>query len=105
MKSQPQTTLKLIDKVTPPATTVLQKAYDTVMKDIKTAKKNKKTKAQVLDKGFTTATAVMTKALIEQFCKKLYDKVTKLEWDCFKTHTKDLINFGNYNCSTWQKKK
>ncbi|VDP37156.1 unnamed protein product [Heligmosomoides polygyrus] len=73
LKPENQTTWKLLDKVTPAGKQVLQKIYDQVIGTIKSAKAAGKSKSEALDAGYTTATTVMTKPLIEQVCKTLVD--------------------------------
>ncbi|RCN31755.1 hypothetical protein ANCCAN_22455 [Ancylostoma caninum] len=94
-----QTTMKLIDKVMPAMKTALTKVYDKVIGDIKAAKNAGSAKQTVMNKGYTTATSVMTKPLIEQVCKMIVQKINKVEWNCFLTHAKTLVDFAQYECS------
>ncbi|KAK5970167.1 hypothetical protein GCK32_015815 [Trichostrongylus colubriformis] len=99
LKPEGQTTMKLLDKVTPAAFTVLQNVYNKVIADIKTAKNAGKAKAEVFDIGYTSMAGQVTKPLMENLCTKLVPLITKLEWNCFLTHSKSLIDFTMYECS------
>ncbi|KHJ91825.1 hypothetical protein OESDEN_08297, partial [Oesophagostomum dentatum] len=103
LKPGNQDTMGLINKVLAPTKNALKKVYDAIIAEVRKRKAEKLGKQGVLNNGYTVATAATTKPLIETVCKKLYDKITKLEWDCFKKHTTSLINFSQYNCSTWTK--
>ncbi|EYC23771.1 hypothetical protein Y032_0015g2822 [Ancylostoma ceylanicum] len=104
LKPAGQTTMKLIDKVMPALKTALTKVYDKVIADIKAAKNAGSAKQTVMNKGYTTATSVMTKPLIEQVCKMMVQKISKLEWNCFLANAKSLIDFAQYECSKIVKK-
>ncbi|KIH57780.1 hypothetical protein ANCDUO_12025 [Ancylostoma duodenale] len=104
LKPEGQTTMKLIDKVMPAMKTALTKVYDKVIADIKTAKNAGSAKQTVMNKGYTTAFSVMTKPLIEQVCKMMVQKISKLEWNCFLANAKSLIDFAQYECSKIVKK-
>ncbi|KAK6031308.1 hypothetical protein OSTOST_02539 [Ostertagia ostertagi] len=99
MKPEKQTTLNLIDKVTPAGFAVVEQVYNKVIADIKAAKSAGKAKAAVFDIGYTTMAAQVTKPLMEKLCTSLIPVITKLEWNCFLTHSKSLIDFSTYACS------
>ncbi|KAK5977571.1 hypothetical protein GCK32_013512 [Trichostrongylus colubriformis] len=73
--------------------------FDQVIADIKTAKNAGKAKAEVFDIGYTSMAGQVTKPLMENLCTKLVPLITKLEWKCFLTHSKSLIDFTMYECS------
>ncbi|KAK6056331.1 hypothetical protein COOONC_06163 [Cooperia oncophora] len=89
LKPEGQTTMKLIDKVTPSAFTVVQGVYNKTIADIKIAKNAGKSKAEVMDIGYTTIAGQI---------------ITKLEWNCYLTKTTDLLDMTLYECSKIVKK-
>ncbi|VDO55393.1 unnamed protein product [Haemonchus placei] len=99
LKPEGQTTMKLIDKVSPSAYTVLQNVYNKVIADIKTAKAAGKTKAAVMDIGYTTIAGQVTKPLMEKLCTTLIPIITGLEWRCYLSNIKSLIDMTLYECS------
>nr|CDJ93327.1 Protein K09C6.9 [Haemonchus contortus] len=99
LKPEKQTTMKLLDKVTPAGFVVLQEVYNKVIADIKAAKSAGKAKAAVMDIGYTSIAQQVTKPLMEKLCNTLVPIITKLEWNCFLSNIKSLIDFTLYECS------
>ncbi|XGW35795.1 hypothetical protein V3C99_019184 [Haemonchus contortus] len=99
LKPEGQTTMKLIDKVSPSAYTVLQNVYNKVIADIKTAKAAGQAKAAVMDIGYTTIAGQVTKPLMEKLCTTLIPIITALEWRCYLSNIKSLIDMTLYECS------
>ncbi|PIO76151.1 hypothetical protein TELCIR_01781 [Teladorsagia circumcincta] len=79
LKPEKQTTLKLLDKVTPAGFAVVEQVYNKVIADIKAAKNAGKSKAAVFDIGYTTMAAQVTKPLLEKLCSSLIPTYFEVE--------------------------
>ncbi|WKY15308.1 hypothetical protein Q1695_000637 [Nippostrongylus brasiliensis] len=100
LKPENINTIGLINKSMPAGKAALQNVYTQIMEVIKNGRNAGKSKADVLNDGYATATNLMTMALIDSTCKTIVSGITKLQWSCTLANAKNFVDFSKYSCST-----